>query len=98
MTNKQPILDEIHAVRAQLLADSGGTLSELVARLQSEQAKSHRTILKTQRSKQSIKAARSGELSVESHMSPPVRVAGVEWPEVTLLAVGQERTSPPTDR
>lgn len=71
MTNKQPILDEIHAVREQLLEDSGGTLSGLVARLQSEQAKSNRTILKTRRTNRSTEAARSGELAVESHMSPP---------------------------
>jgi hypothetical protein len=29
MMNKQPILDELHAVREQLLAESGGTLSGL---------------------------------------------------------------------
>lgn len=49
MTKKQPILDELHAVREQLLAESGGTLAGLVARLQAEQAKSSRTILEARR-------------------------------------------------
>lgn len=48
MPKKQPILDELHAVRERLLAESGGTLAGLVARLQAEQASSDRTILKTQ--------------------------------------------------
>jgi hypothetical protein len=47
MTKKQPILDELHAVRERLLAESGGTLSGLVARLRAEQESSGRTILKT---------------------------------------------------
>jgi hypothetical protein len=45
--NKQPILDELHAVREQLLAESGGTLSGLFASLLEEQSRSTRTILKT---------------------------------------------------
>jgi hypothetical protein len=49
MTKKQPILDELHAVREQLLAESGGTLDGLVARLVSEQKSSGRTIRKTRR-------------------------------------------------
>ena len=40
--NKNPILDELHAVREQLLADAGGTLDALVARLQAEEQKSGR--------------------------------------------------------
>lgn len=51
MTKKQPILDELHAVREQLLAESGGTLSGLVARLQAEQESSGRTVLKARHSK-----------------------------------------------
>jgi hypothetical protein len=46
MPKTQPILDELHAVRERLLAESGGTLSGLVARLRAEQAKSGREILK----------------------------------------------------
>jgi hypothetical protein len=49
MTKKQPILDELHAVREQLLAESGGTLAGLVARLRAEQAKSSRIILEARR-------------------------------------------------
>ena len=49
MTKKQPILDELHAVREQLLAESGGTLEGLVARLQAEQEASGRTVRKTRR-------------------------------------------------
>jgi hypothetical protein len=34
--NKNPILDELRAVREQLLADAGGTLDALDDRLQTE--------------------------------------------------------------
>ena len=51
MMKKQPILDELHAIREQLLAESGGTLAGLVARLQAEQVSSGRTILKTRRNR-----------------------------------------------
>ena len=34
------ILDELHAIRERLLAESGGTLAGLVARLQKEQSES----------------------------------------------------------
>ena len=54
---KNPILDELHAVREQLLAESGGTLSGLVARLQAEQETSGRTILKTRRTKDCTEVA-----------------------------------------
>jgi hypothetical protein len=61
MTAKQPILDELHAVREQLLAESGGTLSGLVARLRAEQEASGRTILKTRRTSGSTRAADQAE-------------------------------------
>jgi len=51
MTKSQPILDELHSIREQLLAESGGTLAGLVARLQKEQKESGRIILKTRRTK-----------------------------------------------
>jgi len=41
MTNN-PILDEIHAIRQRLLAESGGTLDSLVDRLQAEEQTSDR--------------------------------------------------------
>ena len=37
MENSPSILDELHAIREQLLAESGGTLEGLVTRLQKEQ-------------------------------------------------------------
>jgi len=46
-TTNNPILDELHAVRRQMLADAGGTLAGLVAKIQADQAKSGRVILKT---------------------------------------------------
>ena len=57
MAKKQPILDELHAVREQLLAESGGTLEGLVARLRAEQEVSGRTIRQTRRTKDSTGAA-----------------------------------------
>lgn len=45
MTNN-PILDELHAVREKLLAESGGTLAGLVNRLQREQKESVHLIMR----------------------------------------------------
>lgn len=39
---KNPILDELHAIRQKLLDDAGGTLDALVDRLQAEEQKSNR--------------------------------------------------------
>ncbi len=39
---KNPILDELHAVRERLLAEAGGTLDALVDRLQAEEQQSDR--------------------------------------------------------
>ena len=71
MTKKQTILDELHAVRDQLLAESGGTLAGLVARLQEEQTLSGRTILKTRRTHRYTGATNAGVSTVESQPSPP---------------------------
>lgn len=49
MPTKQPILDEIHKVREQMLADAGGTLAGLIAKMQAEQAKSGRKIYKSRK-------------------------------------------------
>ena len=38
------ILDELHAVREQLLANAGGTLAGLVAQIQADQKESGREI------------------------------------------------------
>lgn len=63
MTKKQSILDELHAVREALLAESGGTLAGLVARLQTEQAASGRTILPARRTKNGAGAVVADETS-----------------------------------
>lgn len=39
---KNPILDELHTVREELLAEAGGTLDALVDRLQAKEGKSDR--------------------------------------------------------
>jgi hypothetical protein len=71
MTKKQPILDELHAVREQLLAESGGTLAGLVARLQAEQEASGRTIRKTRRTSPGTDATKSGSSSAAVIQSSP---------------------------
>ena len=69
--SNNPILDDLHATRRKLLEESGGTLAGLVARLQTEQEASGRTILKTRRTTRCIGAAKSGEIEVENRSSPP---------------------------
>jgi hypothetical protein len=68
---RNPILDELHAVREQLLADAGGTLDALVDRLQAEEQESDRPRFKPRRTIPSTGAAKSGELEVENQSSPP---------------------------
>ena len=66
---RNPILDELRATRERLLAESGGTLSGLVARLQAEQAASNRPLYNGQ----TTDAAKSDEAHVENQSSPPSR-------------------------
>lgn len=68
---KNPILDELHAVRERLLADAGGTLDALVDRLQAEEQQSDRPRFQSQGTKRCTGAANSGELEVENLSSPP---------------------------
>jgi hypothetical protein len=68
---KNPILDELHAVRARLLADAGGSLDALVDRLQAEEKQSDRPRFKLRRTNRSTGAAKSGELAVDNQSSPP---------------------------
>jgi hypothetical protein len=70
MTNN-PILDELHAVREQLLADAGGTLDALVDRLQAEEQDSARSRYKSRRTNRSSGAANSGELPADNLSSLP---------------------------
>jgi len=46
-----PILDDLHATRERLLAESGGTLAGLVSRLQKEQIESGRQLWVPRRAK-----------------------------------------------
>jgi hypothetical protein len=69
---KNPILDELHAVREQLLADAGGTLDALVDRLQAEELTSDRPRFKPRRTSRCTGAAKSSELAVDNPSSPPV--------------------------
>ena len=68
---KNPILDELHAIRERLLEDAGGTLDALVDRLQAEEQQSDRPRFQSRRTKGSTGAAKSGELEVENLSSPP---------------------------
>jgi hypothetical protein len=68
---KNPILDSIRRTRERLLAESGGTLAGLVARLQAEEKASGRTIRTTRQPIRSTGAAKSDELPVENLSSPP---------------------------
>ena len=54
---KNPILDELHAVREKLLNDAGGTLDALVDRLQAEERQSDRPRYTTRRTEDGTGAA-----------------------------------------
>jgi hypothetical protein len=68
---KNPILDELHAIREKLLADAGGTLDALVDRLQAEEQQTDRPRFKVRRTNRSTGAAKSGEWTAENRSSPP---------------------------
>ena len=51
-----PILDELHATRERLLAESGGTLATLVAHLQREESTSGRVLWTPRRTKDCTEA------------------------------------------
>ncbi len=51
-----PILDDLHATRERLLAESGGTLAGLVSRLQREETESGRTLWTPRRTKDCTEA------------------------------------------
>ena len=52
-----PILKELHETREKLLAESGGTLASLVARLQREQSESGRELRESRRTHKGLDAA-----------------------------------------
>jgi hypothetical protein len=67
---KNPILDELHAVREQLLVEAGGTLDALVDRLQTHEQQSQRPRFTPRRTTRCT-GAMSAELPVENQPSPP---------------------------
>jgi len=71
MTTKTPILDELHAVREQMLADAGGTLAGLVAKIQSGQAKSGRVIFKSADNKPMHGSDEVEHFQLDNQPSPP---------------------------
>lgn len=77
MATTQRILDELHAIREQLLVESGGTLEGLVARLQKEQQLSGRIIRETRRTKCPTGVAVGVNLDMDASLPQPDRVAGV---------------------
>lgn len=68
---KNPILDELHAVREKLLNDAGGTLDALVDRLQAEERQSDRPRYTTRRTKDGTGAA--DHASPDGASSPAAR-------------------------
>jgi len=68
---KNPILDELHAIREQLLEDAGGTLDALVDRIQAAEQRSTRPRFKTRRTIRCTGAAKSGKIEVDNQSSPP---------------------------
>ena len=66
-----PILDELHAIREQLLADAGGTLDALVDRIQADEQRSNRPRFKSRRTIRCTGAAKSGGIDVDNQSSPP---------------------------
>jgi allantoicase len=69
MATTQQILDKMHEIREQLLADSGGALEGLVARMQKEQQLSGRIIRKTRRTNRLTGVAVDASFDMDA--SPP---------------------------
>jgi len=71
MTNN-PILDELRETRERLLADAGGTLEGLVARLQHDERRSDREFVHpSPRASRCSPAAKSGALPMDDQAPPP---------------------------
>ena len=71
MKTSNSILDELHAVREQMLADAGGTLAGLVAKIQADQAKSGRVVLITADNHPRHSNGACASSQVETQTSPP---------------------------
>ncbi len=64
MVTLNPILDEIRKTREQLLAEAGGTLTGLVAKLQEEESKSGHEILDPKKLREAREKAEKAEKAV----------------------------------
>jgi hypothetical protein len=71
MATTQRILDELHEIREQLLAESGGTLEGLVARLQKEQQLSGRIIRETRRTNRSTGVTVDASFDMDASLPQP---------------------------
>ena len=69
--SRNPILDELHAVRERLLADAGGTLDALIDRLQANEQQSNRPRFKSRHTLQRAGTANSGELARDNQSATP---------------------------
>ena len=70
MTNN-PILDELHATRERLLAESGGTVSGLLDRLRADQAASDRPTYNPPDNNAIHPTGEAASSEVENLSSPP---------------------------
>ena len=70
MTNN-PILEELHATRQRLLAESGGTVSGLLDRLRADQAASNRPTYNPSDNNAMHRSGEAASSEVESLSSPP---------------------------
>ena len=68
---KNPILDELRSVREELLAEAGGTLEGLVAKIQADQESSGRTVRKSRRTIACTRSDGGEVLQVENVLPPP---------------------------
>lgn len=68
---KNPILDELHATRERLLAESGGTVSGLLDRLRADQAVSEHPIYKA--ANHAIQRSDGSDVSCSGESTPAAR-------------------------
>ncbi|QDV87522.1 hypothetical protein [Stieleria magnilauensis] len=68
---KNPILDELHATRERLLAESGGTVTGLLDRLRADQAASKRPVFKP--ANHAMQRSGGGDVSAGGESTPATR-------------------------
>ena len=64
-----PILDDLHRVREQLLEESGGTLASLVSKLEKDQLKSGRELREARRTKPCTEASDGAGSTLETPLA-----------------------------